>query len=171
MLSKKDVISKVYNHISDEQSNNLKKDEIYKFPTARPSSFKYSFKPPQTHNMVISLFDPRLKKSFLECFIVLIIFSNFYFAYILVNNYGRELTRNFFLIQYIIWRLSYNFGIGSILYFQSKNEFLTIFAKKRHLFKSDNTSYLSRFSKFEINSKMPKDYIIENYHHEVYIGF
>lgn len=125
---------------------------------AKTRSSGVTFAPAATHDMVRSLFDPTLKKSFLECCITFTIIADFVICYWLVQNYGMDFTRRVFLAQYVLWRICYNLGIGIFLHFQSKTEFLTKYVKDKGLFKKGNRSKLARFFQFEISSKMDKSY-------------
>ncbi|CCE65320.1 hypothetical protein TPHA_0K01880 [Tetrapisispora phaffii CBS 4417] len=142
----------------ESTSKNSSKDAADKSKKliARTRSSGVSFNPPVTHDMVRSLFDPTLKKSFLEICITLTIILNFILAYYMVKFIGLSYTKLFYLCQYVIWRLGYNFGIGYILHNQSNYESLTNFANDRKLFdkKEQKNSLLSRFAQFEINSKL-----------------
>ncbi|SCU77779.1 LAFA_0A03334g1_1 [Lachancea sp. 'fantastica'] len=133
---------------------------------ARTRSSNVEFVPAKTHDMVRSLFDPTLKKSFLEILISLAIISNVVFCYFSASKLGVVFTKWLFLWQYIFWRLCYNVGIGVILYYQSKYETLTEYAKRHGLFDKKNQHWLARFCRFEIESKMPTSYKVESYPEE-----
>ncbi|CEP63601.1 phosphatidylethanolamine N-methyltransferase LALA0_S08e06326g [Lachancea lanzarotensis] len=133
---------------------------------ARTRSSNVEFVPAKTHDMVRSLFDPTLKKSFLEVLISLAIISNVALCYFSVSKIGVVFTKWFFLWQYVFWRLCYNVGIGVILYYQSKYESLTGYAKRRGIFDKKNQHWLARFCRFEIESKMPSSYKVEAYPEE-----
>ncbi|SCV00546.1 LAMI_0G05776g1_1 [Lachancea mirantina] len=143
-----------------------KRVSIVAEPQARTRSSNVSFTPAKTHDMVRSLFDPTLKKSFLECCISLTLIGNALLCYYMAHKLGVPFTKKFFLWQYIFWRLCYNLGIGIVLHFQSKYEVLTNYAKDRALFSKKNSGWLAKFCQFEINTKMPSSYKIESYPEE-----
>lgn len=117
------------------------------------------FTPPVTHDMVRSLFDPTIKKSFFEIIVLALLLSNFILAYFLYIRFGAFFTKKIYILQYIFWRLSYNVGIGFILHYQSHYESLTNFARKNKLFdkKTLSSSKLARLLQFELKSKMNKN--------------
>ncbi|KAK5962538.1 phosphatidylethanolamine N-methyltransferase PWA37_000584 [Arxiozyma heterogenica] len=117
------------------------------------------FTPPVTHDMVRSLFDPTIKKSFFEIIVLAILLSNFILAYVLCIKLGANFTKDFYILQYIFWRLSYNVGIGFILHYQSHYESLTNYAKRNKLFdkKNQSNSKLARLLQFELKSKLNKE--------------
>ncbi|SCU78607.1 LAME_0A05072g1_1 [Lachancea meyersii CBS 8951] len=133
---------------------------------ARTRSSNVEFVPAKTHDMVRSLFDPTLKKSFLEVLISLAIISNVVLCYFAASKFGVVFTKWLYLWQYVFWRLCYNIGIGVILYHQSKYESLTQYAKRHALFSKKNQHWLARFCRFELHSKMPSSYRVEAFPEE-----
>lgn len=108
---------------------------------------------PTTHDMLKTLFDPKIKKSYLELIILIVIFSNFFLLYLLPQN----LRTPIFISLYIFWRLSYNFGIGYCLKEQSTHHSVV---------KWFGTVYNSRFGwllKKEITSQRGLNYNIESF--------
>lgn len=119
-----------------------------------------TFEVPETHDMVRSLFDPTLRKSYAEILICLCLASNFLIYRWLETKSDRIVG---FIALYAFWRLAYNFGIGVILYFQSNHNTLVEFAKRHSLFKSSNKTLLQKLANLEIKSKMGNNYKPESY--------
>lgn len=114
-----------------------------------------TFEVPETHDMVRSLFDPTLRKSYGEIIICLCLASNF-----LIYRWLETIDATIigFIVLYGFWRLAYNFGIGVILYYQSNHNTLVEFAKRNSLFQSSTSTVLQKLADLEIRSKMGKDY-------------
>ncbi|CCH59801.1 hypothetical protein TBLA_0B09830 [Henningerozyma blattae CBS 6284] len=133
-------------------------------PKARTRSTGKTFVPPVTHDMVRSLFDPSLKKSFLEKIIFLSLALDLVLMYGLLKytSISLDTIKILFLLQYIFWRFAYNFGIGAILHYQSHYETFSNYSERNHLFDpSKSSSTLARFVQYEIRSKMPDSYLME----------
>lgn len=144
-----------------------KEDEKRLVATTRSTGIK--FEPPETHDMVRSLFDPTVKKSFLEVCITLALVSNFVACHWLVKTFDTDVAKKIFLFQYIFWRVCYNLGIGLVLNYQSKNEFLTKYSRDHSLFVKGSKSKLAKFCQFELSTKMPKTYDMYSYPEELNI--
>lgn len=91
-----------------------------------------TFVVPETHDMVKTLFDPMVRKSYCEMIILLILAANGLVFWLINNNTLRIET---FIGLYIFWRLSYNFGIGYLLNVQSNHHRLVKWARKAQVFK------------------------------------
>ncbi|QLQ80251.1 hypothetical protein HG537_0D02520 [Torulaspora globosa] len=125
---------------------------------ARTRSTGVTFEPPVTHDMVRSLFDPTVRKSFLEICISLALLSNFGLCYWLLQRCELKTVKMVFLFQYMFWRIGYNLGIGTVLHFQSHWESLTNFARRNKLFQKGNKTVLAKLCQFELFTKMSKEY-------------
>lgn len=120
-----------------------------------------SFIVPETHDMVRSLFDPTLRKSYAELLIFTFLVSNVW-IYRWLGSY--ELRIYGFLGLYFFWRLAYNLGIGILLYKQSTSKSLVKFAISNKLFlKSKSPNLLQKLIQLELKSKMGPDYKMDSY--------
>ncbi|CAG84868.2 DEHA2A12936p [Debaryomyces hansenii CBS767] len=118
-----------------------------------------TFVVPETHDMVKTLFDPMVRKSYCEMIILLILAANGLVFWLINNNTLRIET---FIGLYIFWRLSYNFGIGYLLNVQSNHHRLVKWARKAQVFKK-NGSLVSRLAEKEIKSQMGPEYDVQKY--------
>lgn len=113
---------------------------------------------PETHDMLKTLLAPSLKKSYCERIILLILASNILVFWFIKNN---SIRIKVFIGLYIFWRLSYNFGIGYLLYLQSTNQRIVSWVKSRRAL-SDET-LLGKFCRGEIKTQMGPTYEIDKY--------
>ncbi|KAG7663441.1 CHO2 [[Candida] subhashii] len=113
---------------------------------------------PETHDMVKTLFDPTIRKSNFEIIILTCLFSNL-LVFLIPNNQFRI---KIFISFYILWRLSYNFGIGWLLRNQSNSNRLVGWAKDLNLFDKSNDQFLAKFVQSEVQSQRGKDYKINS---------
>lgn len=118
-----------------------------------------TFVVPETHDMVKTLFDPMVRKSYCEMIILLILATNG-LVFLLINN--NTLRIEIFIGLYIFWRLSYNFGIGFLLNVQSNHHRLVKWAVKAQIFEK-NGSLVSRLAEKEIKSQMGPEYDVQKY--------
>ncbi|AET40587.1 phosphatidylethanolamine N-methyltransferase Ecym_6204 [Eremothecium cymbalariae DBVPG len=148
--------------VSNKGGGTYEKENVAVCAVTRSSGV--TFRVPKTHDMVRSLFDPTLRKSFLELCITFSLIANCWFCYYCNKRFGTKWATGLYLGQYVVWRLTYNLGIGVVLHLQSHHEFLTEFSKRHKLFDGgNNNSLLASFCQFEIASKMPKNYDFSSY--------
>lgn len=121
----------------------------------------HSFEVPETHDMVRSLFDPTLRKSVAEVLIFGSLMANIW-IYKWLGTYQNRIYG--FLGLYAFWRLSYNLGIGILLYKQSNSRTLVEFARSQDLFNPQKReTLLQKLAHLEIKSKMGADYNVDSY--------
>ncbi|KAA1081597.1 phosphatidylethanolamine N-methyltransferase [Puccinia graminis f. sp. tritici] len=108
------------------------------------------FKIPETHNMISSLFDPRLPKSSLD----LITLSTLIAQTIPLMIFPRKKLKTFYMLSFLFWRLTYNVGLGWVLKKQSENKFLIKIIKNLNLFNSKFNPRLSNWIEKQLKSKM-----------------
>ena len=118
---------------------------------------------PQTHDMVSQLLSPTQPKNIGDMIVVGILGVHILLLYALPASWRMPT----FAVIYLVWRTSYNLGIGCLLHFQSKHAQLVVWAKKSHIFedpKRGRNPYpcLYRFIKREFEVKIPKDYNFED---------
>ncbi|PLW40083.1 hypothetical protein PCANC_16345 [Puccinia coronata f. sp. avenae] len=108
------------------------------------------FKIPETHNMVSSLFDPRLPKSSLD----LITLSTLIAQTLPLIFFPRRTLKTFYMISFLFWRLTYNVGLGWVLKKQSENKFIIKIVRHLNLFNSRFNPKLSSWIEKQLKSKM-----------------
>lgn len=118
------------------------------------------FSVPETQDMVKRLFDPAVRKSVCEIIILALLTANTLVFYFVQSSKTRI---QIFVVLYIFWRLSYNFGIGYMLNQQSNRFRLVEWSRKLRLFLKDNHSLTSNFAKTEVRSQMGKTYDLNDY--------
>ncbi|EGV63941.1 hypothetical protein CANTEDRAFT_93448 [Yamadazyma tenuis ATCC 10573] len=118
-----------------------------------------TFTVPQTHDMVKTLFDPTIRKSLFEKVIVFGLIFNFSFIFWFSNS----IRIDYFIAGYLFWRFAYDFGIGYLLYNQSKYNKMVNWAKKLQVFEVGSNSWLARLIRYEISSQMGTKYSINDY--------
>lgn len=115
---------------------------------------------PETHDMVKTLFDPSVRKSYCETIIVALLALNFLTFWLVGSNSARI---PIFIAMYVFWRLLYNFGIGFMLHQQSNHQRLVEFCKGMRVFDLSSKSILSKLARLEIKLQMGDKYTIEDY--------
>lgn len=117
--------------------------------------FHAVFVVPKTEDMVRTLFDPRVKKSFTDMVIVFVL--GFYISLYFILPAGLRIPVYCFLFAF--WRLAYNGGIGWLLDQQSKYSRLTKFANDHKLFdKTNENKFWHKILKHDLSSKLDSDY-------------
>jgi phosphatidylethanolamine N-methyltransferase len=112
--------------------------------------------------MVSQLLSPTQPKNISDVVVVAILGFHLLLLYLLPH----PLRISVFAVIYIAWRLSYNAGIGWLLYLQSNHKRLVHWAKRFKLFENPSTGNqphptLYKFIKLELETKIPKDYKFE----------
>lgn len=108
------------------------------------------FKIPETHNMISSLFDPRLPKSSSDLINLLTLTVQM----IPLILFPRKKLSKIYLIWFLVWRLLYNVGLGWILKNQSENKLLIKIVKNLNLLDYKFNPRLSCWIEQQLKSKM-----------------
>ena len=120
------------------------------------------FTVPYTHDMVSQLLSPTEPKNFSDIFVLLILILHILLLWSLLASLKIPVFGGIFLL----WRASYNVGIGYLLHVQSHQKRLVRWVKKSKIFVNPNTGnnphpLLYAFIKRELETKIPKDYKFE----------
>ena len=113
--------------------------------------------------MVSQLLSPSQPKNIGDLFVLAILGFHILSLFLLPASW-RIPT---FAIVYLFWRLSYNVGIGYLLYLQSNHNRLITWAKKSKIFVNPKTRQnphptIFRLLKRELETKLPRDYKFED---------
>ncbi len=122
---------------------------------------------PKTHDMIATLFNPKISKSPIDKLIILILSS--YILLFLTINYGSDkkfnsYTSTIFISLFAFWRIAYNVGIGWLLDNQSKHKTLIKWAIKYDLFSKNEKgtkNWLQNFIQYDLKVKMNSNDIYE----------
>ncbi|KAK8079821.1 phosphatidylethanolamine n-methyltransferase [Apiospora hydei] len=120
------------------------------------------FTVPTTHDMVSQLLDPRQPKNLSDAVVLAILAAHIALLYLLPASVKQYV----FGAVFLLWRASYNLGIGLLLRAQSNDNKLVIWAQKWKLFVNPATGenprpWLFRLLKKELEAKIPEDYQFE----------
>ncbi|KAK7981825.1 phosphatidylethanolamine N-methyltransferase [Apiospora saccharicola] len=120
------------------------------------------FTVPVTHDMVSQLLDPRQPKNLSDALVLAILAAHIALLYFLPTSVKQSV----FAVIFLVWRASYNLGIGLLLRAQSNDKKLIIWAQKWKLFVNPATGenprpWLYRLLKRELEAKIPEDYQFE----------
>ncbi|KAG0144326.1 hypothetical protein CROQUDRAFT_660096 [Cronartium quercuum f. sp. fusiforme G11] len=135
------------------ETNETTKEKQNHKPTYGSTPDGTLFKIPETHDVLSSLFDPRLPKSHLD----LITLASLGFQISLLIFFRISTVRSIYLTFFIFWRLTYNVGLGWILKRQSERRYIVKFIQSHKLFDINIHPNLSKWVEDQLNGKMSKD--------------
>lgn len=115
------------------------------------------FKIPQTHDMLSSLFDPRLPKSHIDILTLTLLSLQL----VLFCTLSTSNARMFFLFYFACWRLAYNAGLGVVLKKQSEEKWIVKTVAKHGWMDGERRPKIKKWIKGELMAKMGKDYDFE----------
>ncbi|GAA6017973.1 hypothetical protein JCM8202_006219 [Rhodotorula sphaerocarpa] len=112
------------------------------------------FKIPQTHNMLSSLFDPRLPKSNIDLLTLFLLGLQL----VLFVSLSRPTARLFFGLYFAMWRTGYDAGLGYVLKRQSETRWIVRTVKTNGWFDDQRRPKVAQWAKSELRKKMGKGY-------------
>ena len=112
------------------------------------------FQIPQTHDMLSSLFDPRLPKSWVD----VLTLSLLAFQVVLFIALPLQVSRYFFMGYFACWRLAYNAGLGYVLNRQSEERWIVQTAIRKGWMDGAKRPLVKAWIERELRAKMGKDY-------------
>lgn len=112
--------------------------------------------------MVSQLLDPRQPKNISDLVVLAILALHILAAYALPSAWKRPV----FALVFLVWRASYNVGIGFLLNVQSNHRRLITWAQRWKLFEHPTSGnnprpWLYKLLKRELEAKIPEDYKFE----------
>jgi phosphatidylethanolamine N-methyltransferase len=118
-----------------------------------------NFLVPKTKDMVSGIFDLSEPKSLFDAFLLAVLALQVLTAYYLPSTWKRPV----FAVIFLLWRASYNLGIGVLLRIQSHHRQLVTWANRWKLFENPQTSnnprpWLYNLLKRELTTKLSSDY-------------
>ncbi|GJN93924.1 hypothetical protein Rhopal_006983-T1 [Rhodotorula paludigena] len=116
------------------------------------------FKIPQTHNMLSSLFDPRLPKSNIDLLTLFLLGSQLVLFVVL----SRPVARVFFGFYFAFWRLAYDAGLGYVLRRQSEHRWIVKTVQREGWFDLKRRPAAAKWVRSELKKKMGRDYDFES---------
>ncbi|KAK4053652.1 phosphatidylethanolamine N-methyltransferase [Microbotryomycetes sp. JL221] len=112
---------------------------------------------PQTHDMLSSLFDPRLPKSHIDILTLTLLGLQV----VLFISLPLHISRAFFLVYFALWRLAYNAGLGYVLRRQSEHRWIVRTVQKHGWMDKAQRPRVHKWIAGELKAKMGKDYDFE----------
>lgn len=136
---------------SNFPSLNQKQDQSHPLGKT-PDGFLFPI--PQTHDMLSSLFDPRLPKSHIDLLTLSLLFLQVFLFFIL----PRSVAQPFFLTYFAVWRLAYDAGLGVVLRKQSETRWIVKTVVRKGWMDHARRPKVCDWIKGELQAKMGKDY-------------
>ncbi|KAF7513066.1 phosphatidylethanolamine N-methyltransferase [Endocarpon pusillum] len=148
-------------HLNALEENGEKQEKDKKTFGRTPDGIVFTV--PYTHDMVSQLLSPSEPKNFSDLIVLFILGLHILGLWLLPDTWRVPVFGSVF----IFWRASYNLGIGCLLHIQSRQKMLVRWAKKAKIFADPATGQnphpnLFYFIKRELETKIPRDYEVEN---------
>lgn len=115
------------------------------------------FRIPQTHDVLSSLFDPRLPKSHIDILTLALLGLQV----VLFVSLPLSVSRWFFALYFAMWRLAYNAGLGYALRKQSETKWIVRTVVREGWMDSVKQPKVSKWIRSELSAKMGKDYAFD----------
>ncbi|ORY01758.1 hypothetical protein K493DRAFT_334828 [Basidiobolus meristosporus CBS 931.73] len=116
------------------------------------------FKVPTTSDMLTTLFDPIVEKSAFDYFTLGVLCFQAALFFVLPSDFRKH----FFLGCFLLWRTTYNLGLGLLLKYQSNKRGLVALARKTRIFDQNKGGKYHSWLKNVLTAKMEKDYDFES---------
>ncbi|SDA05367.1 BZ3501_MvSof-1269-A2-R1_Chr12-1g03351 [Microbotryum saponariae] len=112
---------------------------------------------PQTHDMLSSLFDPRLPKSHIDLLTLFLLAAQV----VLFLSLPLARSRYFFLGYFALWRLAYDCGLGVVLKRQSEHRWIVRTVVRQGWMDPSRRPRVHRWVTSELKAKMGADYAFD----------